>query len=133
MKTYTTENQIRLVGRVWEIRHYLKMAQQRLTTDVRLLQFLAEQTGHQSELQQKGRGLWLDGEASFGNTPSSAPSSQPSAADYKQDFTGLSSTATPHRPLLPSQLNRPYPRVLPFPSKEWAQGTLPTLGPTLQP
>lgn len=132
MKTYMTENQIRLVGRVWEIRHYLKMAQQRLTTDVRLLQFLAEQTGHQSALQQKGRGLWLDGEA-FANRTSSAPSAQPAGTDYKQDFTGLSSTATPHQPLLPSQPNRQNPRVLPFPSKEWAQGTLPTLDPTLQP
>lgn len=62
MKTYMTEGQIRLVGRVWEIRRFLKLAQQRRTTDVSLLEFLSEQTGYANKKQPMHR-LHLDGEA----------------------------------------------------------------------
>lgn len=46
MKTYMSEKQLSMVGRVWEIRGYLKMAQRKLTKDTSLLTYLAEQTNY---------------------------------------------------------------------------------------
>lgn len=45
MKTYTTESQIRLVGKVWEIRRYLKMALQRTDGHLLLSDYLNGQAG----------------------------------------------------------------------------------------
>lgn len=92
MKTYLSEQQIRLVGRVWEIRRYLKMAQQRLTTDVSLLTFLSQQTGH---VAHTNRGLMLDGDATY-----------------------VSHTPKPNPLLLQSPQKTPDPRLIPFPSKK---------------
>ncbi|MDF2961806.1 MAG: hypothetical protein K0S39_3541 [Paenibacillus sp.] len=73
MKTYMSEGQIRLVGRVWEIRRFLKLAQQRMTTDVSLLEFLSEQTGCTSNKRSSHR-LHLDGEVTtYGTAGSSMP------------------------------------------------------------
>jgi hypothetical protein len=44
MKTYMSDKRISLVGRVWEIRRYLKMAQHKLNKDTSLLAYLSEQT-----------------------------------------------------------------------------------------
>jgi hypothetical protein len=46
MKTYISEKQLSMVGRAWEIRRYLKMAQRKLTKDTSLLTYLAEQTDY---------------------------------------------------------------------------------------
>ncbi|NHN28808.1 Z-ring formation inhibitor MciZ [Paenibacillus agricola] len=46
MKTYISEKQLSMVGRVWEIRRYLKLAQRKLTKDTSLLTYLAEQTDY---------------------------------------------------------------------------------------
>ncbi|PZE22022.1 Z-ring formation inhibitor MciZ [Paenibacillus xerothermodurans] len=55
MKTYVSDNQIRLVGRVWEIRRYLTLARQRAHTDMKLQEYLTELTGYsaQSGLTQR--------------------------------------------------------------------------------
>lgn len=46
MKTYFSENQFRLVGKAWEIRHYLKMARRQSgATDIRLADFLMKPQG----------------------------------------------------------------------------------------
>ncbi|MDQ1909500.1 Z-ring formation inhibitor MciZ [Paenibacillus sp. GD4] len=47
MKSYTAVNQVRLVGKAWEIRRYLQMALQRLEGDMLLTDFLHEQIGYQ--------------------------------------------------------------------------------------
>ncbi|WP_197035430.1 Z-ring formation inhibitor MciZ [Paenibacillus sp. UNC451MF] len=94
MKTYLSEQQIRLVGRVWEIRRYLKQAQARMTTDVSLLAFLSEQTGYKHEGRSS---LMLDS----GQT-------QPME---------LSHNATPSQLPHSSQTKKQDPQVIPFPSK----------------
>lgn len=131
MKTYMTENQIRLVGRVWEIRHYLKMAQQRLTTDVRLLQFLSEQTGHNHQ-QQPSRGLWLDGSSSHVNTPEEMNTPPAEAVSTLHDKEPAKHSRL--HPLQPQfQPSSTDPRVIPFPLNKWAQDTLQELDSTPQP
>lgn len=95
MKTYLSEQQIRLVGRVWEIRHYLKQAQARMTTDVSLLAFLSEQTGYKNEGRSS---LMLDEGMS---PPIEAPRN-----------------ATQNRQTHPQQTKKQDPRVVPFPSKQ---------------
>ncbi|WP_434006888.1 hypothetical protein [Paenibacillus konkukensis] len=89
-----SEKQIRLVGRVWEIRRYLKMAQQHLTTDVSLLAFLSQQTGHS---HQRAGGLMLDGELTL---------------------PACSEGSTPYPPQRQSPQKTPDLRVIPFPSKQ---------------
>jgi hypothetical protein len=42
MKTYTTDTQIRLVGKAWEIRRYLKMALQRTDRSLLLSDYLKD-------------------------------------------------------------------------------------------
>ncbi|NOU97640.1 Z-ring formation inhibitor MciZ [Paenibacillus sp. LMG 31456] len=85
MKTYMTEGQIRLVGRVWEIRRFLKLAQQRRTTDVSLLEFLSEQTGYANKKQSTDL-LHLDGEAAyFPENSSMQPRPQPEHQQKTQD------------------------------------------------
>jgi hypothetical protein len=45
MKTYVGGNRIRLVGRAWEIRRFLKLAQQRVNMDVTLQDYISEYPG----------------------------------------------------------------------------------------
>lgn len=40
MKTYTADRQLRLVGKAWEVREYLKMTLGRVPADVSLASFL---------------------------------------------------------------------------------------------
>jgi len=86
MKTYLSDQQIRLVGRVWEIRRYLKMAQQRITTDVSLLAFLAAQTGHAGH---SSKGLMLDGETTYAPPSDSRPSQPPHQSPRSTQGPGL--------------------------------------------
>ncbi len=95
MKTYLSEQQIRLVGRVWEIRRYLKQAQARMTTDVSLLAFLSEQTGYKNEGRSS---LMLD--------------------DGLSQPTDVSSNAKQNWQTHPQQTKMQDPRVIPFPSKQ---------------
>lgn len=95
MKTYMTEGQIRLVGRVWEIKRFLKLAQQRLTTDVSLLEYLSEQMGYSNHKPAPSR-LHLDGEAST--------------------YVPVSSSMQQQQQLQPPQ-KKQDPNVIPFPSK----------------
>ncbi|WP_192704921.1 Z-ring formation inhibitor MciZ [Paenibacillus sp. OAS669] len=95
MKTYLSEQQIRLVGRVWEIRRYLKQAQARMTTDVSLLAFLSEQTGYKHEAKS---GLMLD-----------------SGLTQPTDGTN---NATLNRQLPLPQTKTQDPRIIPFPSRQ---------------
>ncbi|MBP1155165.1 hypothetical protein ACVLD2_000928 [Paenibacillus sp. PvR052] len=40
MKTYSADRQLRLVGKAWEVREYLKMTLGRVSADVSLASFL---------------------------------------------------------------------------------------------
>jgi len=96
MKTYMSEGQIRLVGRVWEIRKFLKLAQQHITSDVSLLEYLSKQTGH-SHKKHVSPGFQFDREVTASCIPSS------------------SSTLPQPQPQRPQKMRDP--RVIPFPSK----------------
>jgi hypothetical protein len=117
MKTYMTDHQIRLVGRVWEIRRYLKMAQQRLTTDVRLLQFLSEQAGY-SQLKEKSRGIWSDADPHIKSAPANFPESEASHRGLGLTNSDDSNASRLHPLQLQYQPSKPGPRIIPFPSKQ---------------
>ncbi|TDF99264.1 Z-ring formation inhibitor MciZ [Paenibacillus piri] len=95
MKTYMSEEAVRLVGRVWEIRRFLKQAQQRTTTDITLLEYLSKQTGYNHGRQPAHR-FQLDG----------AATAYPSA-----------NGSNPPTPQLQCPQKTQDRRVIPFPSK----------------
>jgi hypothetical protein len=86
MKTYVSDKQISLVGRVWEIRRYLKMAQRKLSKDTSLLTYLSEQTEYSPA---QPRSLAFDGRI---NKVSSANSPKP----YPQQLLFLQNKQDPY-------------------------------------
>jgi hypothetical protein len=46
MKSYTAEQQIRLVGKVWEIKRYLNQAVQKSNEELKLTEFLTDQLAY---------------------------------------------------------------------------------------
>jgi hypothetical protein len=46
MKSYTAEQQIRLVGKVWEIKRYLNQAAQKSHEELKLTEFLTHQLAY---------------------------------------------------------------------------------------
>jgi hypothetical protein len=92
MKTYMSDKRISMVGRVWEIRRYLKLAQRKLTKDTSLLTYLAEQTNY---AHAQARSFGLDEE------PTSVP---------------LTSNPMLHQPQSQFLQNTQHRHVIPFPS-----------------